>query len=156
RSWTDLERAADPDRSGGAPRSDDDRISGQSADACHVSGRRAHRHRAQRASAVHGAVSVCRVGAHDRDVRRARSVRAVKTIRIGCGAGFSGDRIDPAVELATNGDLDYLVFECLAERTIALAQQAKARDARAGSDPLLADRMEAVLPACLARHTRII
>jgi len=80
----------------------------------------------------------------------------VKTIRIGCGAGFSGDRVEPAVELATSGDLDYLVFECLAERTIALAQQAKARDPRAGSDPLLADRMEAVLPACVARHTRII
>jgi hypothetical protein len=34
----------------------------------------------------------------------------VKTIRIGCGAGYSGDRIEPAVELATMGELDYLVF----------------------------------------------
>ncbi len=44
------------------------------------------------------------------------------SIRIGTGAGYSGDRIDPAVDLATRGKLDYLVFECLAERTIALAQ----------------------------------
>jgi acyclic terpene utilization AtuA family protein len=80
----------------------------------------------------------------------------VKTIRIGCGAGFSGDRIEPAVELATRGDLDYLVFECLAERTIALAQQAKARDPRTGYDPLLAARMEAVLPACREHGTTII
>jgi hypothetical protein len=80
----------------------------------------------------------------------------VKTIRIGCGAGFSGDRIEPAVELATKGDLDYLVFECLAERTIALAQQAKARDPRAGYDPLLAQRMESVLPACVEGGVRII
>jgi hypothetical protein len=80
----------------------------------------------------------------------------VTTIRIGCGAGFSGDRIEPAVELATQGDLDYLVFECLAERTIALAQQARARDPRAGYDPLLADRIEAVLPACAERRTTII
>jgi hypothetical protein len=80
----------------------------------------------------------------------------VKTIRIGCGAGFSGDRIEPALELATRGNLDYLVFECLAERTIALAQQAKAQDSRAGADPLLAERLEAVLPACAARGTRII
>jgi hypothetical protein len=80
----------------------------------------------------------------------------VKTIRIGCGAGFSGDRIEPAVDLATHGALDYLVFECLAERTIALAQQAKARDPRAGYDPLLEDRIEAVLAACHERHTRII
>jgi len=78
------------------------------------------------------------------------------TVRIGCGAGYSGDRIEPAVELAEKGDLDYLVFECLAERTIALAQQAKAKDADAGYDPLLLDRMAAVLPACVRRHVRVI
>ena len=54
----------------------------------------------------------------------------MKTIRIGGGAGYSGDRIEPAVELAESGELDYLVFECLAERTIALAQQEKRRDPR--------------------------
>jgi hypothetical protein len=80
----------------------------------------------------------------------------VKTVRLGCGAGFSGDRIEPAVELATDGSLDYLIFECLAERTIALAQQAKARDPRAGYDPWLRERLEAVLPACLARGVRIV
>jgi len=80
----------------------------------------------------------------------------VRTIRIGCGAGFSGDRIDPAVELAEHGDLDYLVFECLAERTIALAQQARARDQRLGFDPLLAERLEAVLPACHERGVTVI
>lgn len=76
--------------------------------------------------------------------------------RIGCGAGYSGDRIEPAVELATYGQLDFLVFECLAERTIALAQQARERDPDAGFDPLLEERMEAVLPACRANGTRII
>jgi hypothetical protein len=80
----------------------------------------------------------------------------VKTVRIGAGAGYSGDRIEPAVELASEGDLDYLVFECLAERTIALAQQAKARDPDAGFDVLLNQRMRAVLPACRARGARII
>ncbi|CAH2788288.1 MAG: Protein of unknown function DUF1446 [uncultured Caballeronia sp.] len=39
-------------------------------------------------------------------------------VRIGTGAGYSGDRIEPAVELAEHGALDYLVFECLAERTM--------------------------------------
>jgi hypothetical protein len=80
----------------------------------------------------------------------------VKTIRIGCGAGYSGDRIEPAVELATRGCLDYLVFECLAERTIALAQQRKARDPQTGFDPLLIDRMRAVLPACREQGVVII
>jgi hypothetical protein len=80
----------------------------------------------------------------------------MKTVRIGCGAGFAGDRIDAAVVLAARGDLDYLVFECLAERTIALAQQARVHDPRLGYDPLLAARMEAVLPLCRERGTRIV
>lgn len=70
----------------------------------------------------------------------------MKTLRIGSGAGYSGDRIEPAVELASRGDLDYLVFECLAERTIALAQQVRISDPQGGYDPLLSERMRRVLP----------
>lgn len=80
----------------------------------------------------------------------------MKTIRIGAGAGFSGDRIEPAVELVEHGRLDYLVFECLAERTIALAQQAKSTDPAGGYDPLLEARMRAVLPGCHRQGVRII
>lgn len=80
----------------------------------------------------------------------------MKTIRIGCGAGYSGDRIEPAVELAERGDVDYLVFECLAERTIGLAQLARLRDPESGFDPLLGDRMRAVLPACRERGVTIV
>jgi hypothetical protein len=70
----------------------------------------------------------------------------MKTLRIGSGAGYSGDRMEPAVELADKGELDFLVFECLAERTIALAQQARLADPEAGFDPLLGERMRRVLP----------
>jgi len=80
----------------------------------------------------------------------------VRTLRIGSGAGYSGDRIEPAVELAERGDIRYLGFECLAERTIALAQGEKLKDPEAGFDPLLVARMEAVLPACARRGVRII
>lgn len=80
----------------------------------------------------------------------------MKIIRIGAGAGYSGDRIEPALELAEHGALDYLVFECLAERTIALAQQARQRDPESGYDPLLERRMRTVLPACAARGIKII
>ena len=77
-------------------------------------------------------------------------------VRIGTGAGFQGDRIAPAVDLAERGGLDFLVFECLAERTIALAQQARLADPAAGYDPLLERRMRAVLPACARNGTRIV
>lgn len=80
----------------------------------------------------------------------------MKVIRIGAGAGYSGDRIEPAVELAQHGRLDYLVFECLAERTIALAQKARREDPTLGYDPLLERRMRAVLAATQAKGTRII
>ncbi|OJY24947.1 acyclic terpene utilization AtuA family protein [Pandoraea sp. 64-18] len=79
-----------------------------------------------------------------------------RRIRIGAGAGYSGDRIEPAVELAQRGALDYLVFECLAERTIGIAQQARRRDPQSGYDPLLEARMTAVLPAALRNGVRII
>jgi hypothetical protein len=80
----------------------------------------------------------------------------MKTIRVGSGAGYSGDRIEPAVELAEKGGLDYLVFECLGERTIAFAQQAKMKDPGAGFDPLLAARMRAVLPICVKNSVKIV
>ena len=80
----------------------------------------------------------------------------MKTIRVGSGAGYSGDRIEPAVELAGKGGLHYLVFECLAERTIALAQQVKMKDPNAGYDPLLAARMRAVLPICVGNKVKIV
>jgi acyclic terpene utilization AtuA family protein len=80
----------------------------------------------------------------------------VKPVRLGAGAGYSGDRIEPAVELAEKGRLDYLVFECLAERTIALAQQEKSRDPSKGYDPLLRERMRAVLAPCRANRVRIV
>ena len=80
----------------------------------------------------------------------------MRFIRIGSGAGYSGDRIEPAVELAEKGRIRYLGFECLAERTIALAQGEKLRDPDAGFDPLLVARMEAVLPACRANGVRVV
>jgi Acyclic terpene utilisation family protein AtuA len=80
----------------------------------------------------------------------------MRTIRIGSGAGYSGDRIEPAVELAEKGDIDYLVFECLGERTVALAQQARLENPELGYDPLLEERMRAVLPLCAAKGIKIV
>ncbi|MBC7582891.1 MAG: DUF1446 domain-containing protein, partial [Tardiphaga sp.] len=80
----------------------------------------------------------------------------MRHIRIGSGAGYSGDRIEPAVELADKGDIDYLVFECLGERTVALAQQARMKDPDGGYDPLLEDRFRAVLPICAARGIKLV
>lgn len=89
-------------------------------------------------------------GDHDRDRERMRS------LRLGAGAGFSGDPIAPAPAHAPAIDLDYLIFECLGERTVALAQQARAADPDAGYDPLFEHRLRAVLPVCRRKGARII
>jgi hypothetical protein len=80
----------------------------------------------------------------------------MRTIRIGSGAGYSGDRIEPAIELAEKGEIDYLVFECLGERTVALAQQARMKNPEGGYDPLLEERMRAVLPICADKGIKIV
>jgi hypothetical protein len=77
-------------------------------------------------------------------------------VRLGAGSGFAGDRIDPAADLAERGDLDYLVFECLGERTVAAGHARRLGDSGAGYDPMLAARLRAVLPACRARGTTVI
>src|SRR5438105_2537919 len=69
-----------------------------------------------------------------------------RAIRIGSGAGFQGDRLDPALVLAERGELAYLGLECLGERTIALAQLRRRKDPSAGYDPLLERRMKHLLP----------
>jgi Acyclic terpene utilisation family protein AtuA len=80
----------------------------------------------------------------------------MRTLRIGSGAGYSGDRIEPAVELCAKGDIQYLGFECLAERTIALAQQERMQNPAAGFDPLLEQRMSAVLEICKSKGIKIV
>ena len=40
----------------------------------------------------------------------------MKTIRIGSGAGYAGDRLEPSLELIEKGNLDYISYECLAAK----------------------------------------
>jgi hypothetical protein len=79
------------------------------------------------------------------------------TLRIGAGSAWWGDRIEPARLNAERGDLDYLCFETMAEATVSAAQVRARRDPSfPGYDTYLDDRMQAVLPACLRRGTKII
>lgn len=79
-----------------------------------------------------------------------------RPLRIGAGSSFADDRIGPAVELAEHGALDYLTFECLAERTVARENLTRLKNPDKGYTPRLLDRMGAVLPACLRNGVRIV
>jgi len=80
----------------------------------------------------------------------------MKKIRIGSGAGYAGDRLEPSLELIEKGGLDYIAYECLAERTIAIAQQAKLKDPTKGYNGLLEYRMNAALPLAYKHKVKII
>lgn len=77
-------------------------------------------------------------------------------IRVGTGAGFSDDRFEPAAALAERGSIDYLVFECLAERTIARETLARLKNPELGYTPYLVERFQAVLPACARNGVRVV
>ena len=76
--------------------------------------------------------------------------------RIGTGAGFSSDRLEPAVDLVRHGNLDAIVFECVGERTLAFGHRDRRANPELGYNPLLERRMRTVLPLCNAVGTRIV
>ena len=80
----------------------------------------------------------------------------MRTIRIGSGAGFSNDRVEPGIELLEKGALDYFCLECLAERTIAIAQKEKTSNPDIGYNPYLAYRMKRILPVAAKNKTKVI
>ena len=82
--------------------------------------------------------------------------KPLTTVRLGCGAGFSSDRLGPAVDLAQRGALDYLVFECLGERTMAFGHRDRMLNPTRGFNPQLGARMRGVLAHCHANGTRIV
>ena len=81
-------------------------------------------------------------------------------LRVGCAAGFSGDRTDAALPvvkaLIASGGPAVLIFETLAERTLALAQLARRSDPEAGYEPLLDELLRPVLGLCLQHGVRIV
>ena len=94
------------------------------------------------------------------------NANALPTLLIGCAAGFSGDRTDAAgpvvdtliARLASGpaGQRAFLIFETLAERTLALAQLRRRDNPGAGYEPLLDAMLRPVLARCLAHGIRIV
>lgn len=80
----------------------------------------------------------------------------MKQIRIGSGAGYGGDRIEPAIDLIKRGNLDYIIFECLAERTISLAQKAKQKNPELGYNDLFEYRFDKILDALKDHKVKVI
>jgi len=82
------------------------------------------------------------------------------TLAIGCAAGFGGDRTDaalPIVEtLIARGGRGVLIFEMLAERTLALAQIERLRNPELGFAPLMEAMVRPILEQCLEHGIPIV
>ncbi len=82
------------------------------------------------------------------------------SLTIGCAAGFGGDRTDaasPLVEtMIARGTHGVLIFEMLAERTLALAQLDRRKRPEHGYAPLLEPMIRPVLRRCVENEIPIV
>lgn len=81
--------------------------------------------------------------------------RGNQSIRVGGGSAFFNDRLDAAVELVEKGDIDVLMLETLAERTLTLLHVAK-RNGGKGYWEQFADRLDVLLPVLVRHKTRLV
>jgi hypothetical protein len=86
--------------------------------------------------------------------------QGMKKIYIGCGAGFAGDRFDasgPVIETLAKADgPKYLIFEVLAERTLAIAQRLRRNEPDAGYSPYLDHYIKPILGKAKEAGVRIV
>jgi len=79
-----------------------------------------------------------------------------RSIRIGCGQGFWGDRLDAPVEQVRRGPLDYLMLDYLAEVTMSIMQKQKARDPSQGYARDFVPLVAEILPDLIEKDIRVI
>lgn len=80
----------------------------------------------------------------------------LRRVRIGSGSSYWGDMLDPAVELAEKGDIQYMGFDHLAELTMSILQRQKAKDPTKGYIQDIIPFMKALLPIAHRKGIKLI
>ena len=81
----------------------------------------------------------------------------MKSITLGAATAWSRDRFEPAYDLLTLGNVDYLCFDAMSEVTMSAAQVGKLENPGSpGYDPYLGRRMAPILRECKERGARIV
>jgi hypothetical protein len=84
-------------------------------------------------------------------------MHSTKTVRIGGASGFWGDSMVGAPQLVESGEIDYLVFDYLAETTMAILVGVRAKKPEMGYATDFVDvAMKAVLPRVLAQGIKVV
>jgi hypothetical protein len=79
-----------------------------------------------------------------------------RTLRIACGQGFWGDRLDAPVEQVRRGPIDVLMLDYLAEVTMSILQKQKARDPSQGYARDFVPLLEEIFPDIVEKGIRVI
>lgn len=77
-------------------------------------------------------------------------------LRIGCATGFWGDSEAGATQLVAHGNIDYLVFDFLAEITMSLLARARAKSPDAGYAPDFVRIVAALAPQLKSKGIRVV
>ena len=83
-------------------------------------------------------------------------MNSTRTVRIGGASGFWGDSMVGAPQLVGSGRIDYLVFDYLAETTMAILAGMRAKKPEMGYATDFVTQLRDVLPACAERGIKII
>jgi len=80
----------------------------------------------------------------------------MKRIRLGAGSAYWGDMLEPAIELAEKGDVQYIGFDHLAELTMSILQRMKNKDPNKGYIEDVIPWMKSLLPICYPKGIKLI
>ncbi len=98
-------------------------------------------------------------GEHENEAHGNRAARGQRrrSVRIGGASGFWGDSALGAPQLVAHGDVDYLVFDYLAETTMSILVGARLRNPQAGyATDFVEVAMKSVLREIVARGIRVV
>lgn len=80
----------------------------------------------------------------------------MKQVNIGSGSAYWGDMLEPAVEMAERGNVQYIGFDHLAELTMALLNRMKLRNPEMGYIPDIIPWMKKLLPVTAPKGIKMI